>query len=53
MRRIARFGKKGRGNPFRLNKKLTKLLNKMDANGFDYPDYEEMDGYEKMMDAIE
>lgn len=54
MRRIARFGSSGRGNPYKLNRKLTNILNLMDENGFDYdPYYEEMDGYEEMMDALE
>ena len=51
--KIARYGELGKGNPLKLQKNLTKVINLMDELGFEYDSYEDWDGYEAMMDGVE
>ena len=53
-RKIARFGRTGKGNAPKLMRELNKLIDLMIENSFDYDEYyEEMDGYDALVSAVE
>ena len=48
-----RYNRDGKGDPRKIMRKLDRLIKKMDAEGFERPNLDQMDGYADLLEDVE